>query len=99
MVIVVRSVFQDENLSASFFLDGRFYELSTLYFERINFYEGIGVNTTSALAECTICHYDYFLDKESINDVSTLSNIAILNIHGVDCGFIVNKITTGHKIY
>ena len=87
------------NIIRKFFLDGRCYELSTLYFDRINFYKGIGVNTTSALADCTICHYDYFLDKESINDVSTLSNIAILNIHGVDCGCIVNGVTTSHKIY
>ena len=87
------------NIIRKFFLDGRCYELSTLYFDRINFYKGIGVNMTSALAECTICHYDCFLDKESINDVSTLSNIAILNIHGVDCGCIVNEITTSHKIY
>ena len=33
-----------------------------LYYDRIEFSEGIGVNKTSALKECDICHYWCFLN-------------------------------------
>ena len=32
------------------------------YFDRIDVSEGIDVNKTSALKECDICHYQYFLN-------------------------------------
>ena len=34
-----------------------------LYFERIDYSEGIDVYKTSASKECNICHYWYFLNK------------------------------------
>ena len=34
-----------------------------LYFDRIDVYEGIDVNESSAAKECAICHYWYFLNK------------------------------------
>ena len=30
---------------------------------RINVFEGIDINKTSASKECDVCHYWYFLDK------------------------------------
>ena len=33
-----------------------------LYFHRINVSEGLGVNKTSALKECNICHHWHFLN-------------------------------------
>ena len=36
-----------------------------LYFERTDLSEEIYVNKTSELKECDICHYRYFLDKDS----------------------------------
>ena len=34
-----------------------------LYYDIIDFSKGIDINKTSALKECDICHYWYFLDK------------------------------------
>ena len=34
-----------------------------LYFDRIDIFEGIDVNKTSALKDYDICHYWYFLNK------------------------------------
>ena len=34
-----------------------------LYYDRIDVFEGIGINKTSASKECDICHYWYFLNK------------------------------------
>ena len=31
--------------------------------DKINFSEGIDINKTSALKECDICYYWYFLDE------------------------------------
>ena len=33
-----------------------------LYFDRIDVFEGIDANKTSASKECDICHYWYFLN-------------------------------------
>ena len=38
--------------------------LKILYFDRINFSEGIDVNKTSASKACDICYYWYFLKIE-----------------------------------
>ena len=35
-----------------------------LYFDRIDVFEVIDVNKTSASNECDICHYWYFLNKD-----------------------------------
>ena len=34
-----------------------------LEYDRIDISKGIDMNKTSALKECDICHYWYFLDK------------------------------------
>ena len=52
-----------------------------LYFDRIDVSEGIAVNKTSALEECDIFHYWYFLNyiltnlvlKQSFNQTSAIS--------------------------
>ena len=64
-----------------------------LYFDKIDFSEGIDVNKTSASKECDICHYWYFLNKRfkfqtyvfnRYHDLlmmpMNLGDIAILNI-------------------
>ena len=38
-------------------------KIKMLYYDRIDFSEGIDVNKTSASKECDICHYWYFLNK------------------------------------
>ena len=76
-----------------------------LYFDRIDVSEGIDANKTSASKESIICHYWYFLYDgfkfqphvcNRFHDVLMmlikLSNIAILNIHGVDYCCIINGI-------
>ena len=68
-----------------------------LYFDRIDVFEGIDVNKTSASKECDICHYWYFLNY-SFNKFShdllmmsiNLSDIAILNIKGSDYCCIIS---------
>ena len=34
-----------------------------LHYDRIDVYEGIDINKTSASKDCDICHYWYFLNK------------------------------------
>ena len=34
-----------------------------LYHHKIDLYEGIDINKTSASKKCDMCHYKYFLDK------------------------------------
>ena len=73
-----------------------------LHFDRIDVSEGIDVNKTSALNECDICHYWYFLNKgfkfqpnvccrcdELLMMSMNLSDVAILNIKDSD---YLNKI-------
>ena len=77
-----------------------------LYYDRIYVSEGIDVNTTSASKECNICHYWYLLNEgfkfqadvcngcHGVLMMSTnLSDIATLNIHGVDYRCIINGIS------
>ena len=73
-----------------------------LYFDRTGVSEGIDVHKTSESKECDICHYWYFLNysfkfqpsvcnkcHDFLMMSMNLSNIAILNIKGVDyCCFI-----------
>ena len=64
-----------------------------LYFDRIDVFEGIGVNKTSESKEFDDCHYWYFLDTfqpyvcNRCHDLSMMSmkltDIAILNIIAV----------------
>ena len=66
-----------------------------LYYDRIDVSEGIIVNKTSALKECSICHYWYFLNysfkfqpnvcnrcHDLIMMSINFSKIAILKIRG-----------------
>ena len=77
-----------------------------LYYNRIDVSEGIDVNKASALKECNIFHYRYFLGKlyrfqpdvcNGCHDVLIMSmnlkDIAILNICGVDYRCIINGIS------
>ena len=81
------------------------HKLQILYYDRIDVSEGIDVNKASESKECNICHYSYFLDKvfkfqpdvcSECRDLlmisMNLSNIAILNINGVDYRCIISRI-------
>ena len=77
-----------------------------LYFNRIDIYEGVDVNKTSALKGCNICHYWYVLNY-SFNFQTYLwdnchglllmsmnnSDVAILNIKGSDYHCIISLIS------
>ena len=82
-----------------------------LYFDKIDFSEGIDVNKTSASKECNVCHYFYFLNysfKFQLNvcnrchDLLTMSvnfrDIAILNIKGSDYHCIISLISQNEGI-
>ena len=82
-----------------------------LYFKRIDVSEGIDVNKTSALKECDICHYWYFLNNSfkfqpnvcnRCHDLlmwsTNLSDIAILNIKGSDSRCIIVLINKNEAI-
>ena len=83
-----------------------------LYFDRIDVFEGIDVNKSTALLECIVCHYRYCLDKwfkfqtdaynmiwsRSINNVVNFNDIAILNIRGVDERCIINGISNKEAV-
>ena len=73
--------------------------------------EGIDVNKTSALKECDICHYWYFLNNSfkfqpnvcnRCHDLlmwsTNLSDIAILNIKGSDSRCIIGLISKNEAI-
>ena len=65
-----------------------------LEYDRIDISEGIDANKTSALKECNICHYWYFLDKNfnyepylcnGCHDLmQKAKNVAIVSIKGND---------------
>ena len=70
-----------------------------LHFDRIDVFEGIDVNKTSASKECDICHYWYFLNysfKFQPNDLlmmsMNLSDTAMLNIKSSDYRSITSLI-------
>ena len=58
--------------------------------------KGIDVNMTSASKKCDICHCWHFFRYRLIMLSINLSNIAMLNIHGVDYHYIIKKISK-HK--
>ena len=81
-----------------------------LYFDRVDVSEGIG--KTSALKDCDICNYWYFLTynfKSKPNACNrchdfvmiskSLSDIAILNIKGSDYRCIISLISKNEAIY
>ena len=74
-----------------------------LYYNRIDVYEGIDVNKTSASKECDICHYWYFLNysftfqpnvcnrcRDLLMLSMNLSDITILNIKSSDYRCVFN---------
>ena len=82
-----------------------------LYYDRIDVSEGIDVNKTSALKECDICHYWYFLNysfKFQSNVCNrchdllmmsiNLSDIAILNIKGSEYSCIISLFSQNEAI-
>ena len=77
-----------------------------LYYDRIDIFEGIDVDKTSASKEFDVCHYWYFLNYSSkfqpnvcnrCHDLLmmsiNLSDIAVLNIKGSDYCCIVSLIS------
>ena len=76
-----------------------------LYYDRITVSEGIGIKKASALKECDIWHYWYFLNKEIkfkpyvCHDLLiNLSDIAILHIKGSDYCCIISGISKREAI-
>ena len=83
-----------------------------LYFDRIDVFDGIDVNKTSASKECDICHYWHFLNEgfkfqqpnfsNRCHDLSmmfaNLSDIAILSIEGDYYCCIISRISKNEAI-
>ena len=82
-----------------------------LYYGRIDIFEGIDVDKTSASKEFDVCHYWYFLNYSSkfqpnvcnrCHDLLmmsiNLSDIAVLNIKGSDYCCIVSLISKNEAI-
>ena len=79
-----------------------------LYYDRIDFSEGIYVIKTSQSRKCGICHSRYFFDKgfkfrpdiyKGCHDVLMLFlNIAILNIQYADYHCIIRQISKSEAI-
>ena len=82
-----------------------------VFFDRIDVFEGPDVNKTSALKECYVCHYWYFLNysfKFQPNACNMyhdllmisikLSDIAILSIKDSDYHCVVNLIRKSEAI-
>ena len=82
-----------------------------LYFDRIDFSEGIDVNKTSASRECDICYYWYFFNysfkfpsnvwnrcHDLLMMLMNLSDIAILNFNGPDYCCIISIISKNETI-
>ena len=82
-----------------------------LYYDRIDIFKGIDVNKTSQWKELNICQSLEFLHKRfkfqpyvcsGCHDVlmvsMNLSNIVILNIHGVDYCCIISRISKSEAV-
>ena len=82
-----------------------------LYYNTIDVSEGINVNKTSASKECDACHYWYFLNcsfkfqpnvcnrcHDLLMVSVNLSDIAILNIKGLDYHCIISLISKNEAI-
>ena len=80
-------------------------------FGRTNLSEEINVSKTSTSKKCDICHYWYFLDKgfkfqpyvwngchDELMMSMNLSDIAILNINGVNYPCIINGISKSEAV-
>ena len=82
-----------------------------LYYNTIDVSEGVNVNKTSASKECDACHYWYFLNcsfkfqpnvcnrcHDLLMVSVNLSDIAILNIKGLDYHCIISLISKNEAI-
>ena len=82
-----------------------------LYYNTIDVSEGINANKTSASKECDACHYWYFLNcsfkfqpnvSNRCHDLLmvsvNLTDIAILNIKGLDYQCIISLISKNEAI-
>ena len=82
-----------------------------IYFNRIDVFEGIDINKTSASEVCDVCHYLYFLNymfkfqpdvcnrcHDLLMMFMGLSSIATLNIKGSDYCCIISLIRQSHKL-
>ena len=82
-----------------------------LYYDGIDFPEGIDVNKTNESKECDNCHYWYFSDKgfrfqtyfcNGCHDLLMISinldDIAISNINGVDYHCGINRISKSEVV-
>ena len=85
--------------------------MKMLYYDRIDVSEVIDDNKTFASKECTICRYQFFLDKgfnfklsvcNGCHDIlmmsMNLNDIAISNIHGVNYRCIINGISKSEAV-
>ena len=77
-----------------------------LYCDRTDVSKAIYINKTSASSKCDICHYGYFLDKgfkfqlyvcngchDALMTSVNLTDIAVLNVNGIDYFCTINGIT------
>ena len=82
-----------------------------IYYDRIDFSEGIDVNKTSGSKGCNICHYCCFLSKgfrfqpnvgnrcyDLVMMYMNLSDITILNIKGANYCCITSRISKSETI-
>ena len=82
-----------------------------LYYNTIDVSEGVNVNKTSASKECDACHYWYFLNcsfkfqpnvcnrcHDLLMVSVNLTDIAILNIKGLDYHCIISLISKNEAI-
>ena len=82
-----------------------------IYYDRIIFSEGVDVNNRSALKECNVCHYWYFLNygytfqpnvynrcHDLLMMSLNLSDIAILNIKSSDYCCVIRLINKKEAI-
>ena len=61
MAIIIRSVFEeDDKFYPQIYLDGCFYELQMLEYDKMDISKGIGISKTNVSKADHICHYWYF---------------------------------------
>ena len=73
-----------------------------LHFGRIDIYESIDVNKTSALKKCIIFQYRYFLEKGftfQLNACNGFHDALMMFINLNDIAFISNRVVNCRSIY
>ena len=98
MAIIIRSVFEeDDKFYPQIYLDGCFYELQMLEYDKMDISKGIGINKTNVSKEDHICHYWYFKNigfeyepylfngcHGLMQKAMNFNNVAIVSIKGSD---------------